>query len=85
MKNAELFDSLCGLVRAVAKVDPDVPMTPESDLVDDLGVDSLDLVSVVLQIQDDFGVDIAEDELPRMRTLGALVDYIADQRASQAA
>ena len=85
MRDSELIPDVCRLIRSVVKLDPSLPMEPDSGLIDDLGVDSLDLVSVFLQVQDDFGVVVDEDDLPGIVTIGDLVDYIAERRAIQAA
>lgn len=85
MNDFELFEALRDLVRSVARIDPSVPMTPESTLVEDLGVDSLDLVSVYLQVQDDFDVVVGEEDVAGIRTLGELARYVADQRPAKVA
>ncbi|RUL85616.1 acyl carrier protein [Tautonia sociabilis] len=85
MPDPQLFDAVCGLIRSVVKLDAEVPMTPDSTLVDDLGVDSLDLVSVFLEVQDAFGVVIDEEDLTGIVSVGDLVAYVAERRASQAA
>jgi acyl carrier protein len=83
-RESALFERIADLVRSVAKIDADVPITPETSLVDDLGVDSLDLVGVILQIQDDFQVSVNEDDLPRLEKLGDLARYV-EQRIPAAA
>ncbi|WP_152053981.1 acyl carrier protein [Tautonia marina] len=85
MPDSQLFDTVCGLIRSVVKLDEAVTITPESSLVEDLGVDSLDLVSVFLEVQDAYGVAIDEDDLAGLVTVGDLVDYVFDRQASQAA
>ncbi len=85
MTDRALFNELGTLVRSIAKLDDQVPMTPETRMVDDLGVDSLDLVSVYLEIQDRYDVAVAEDDLPEIKTLGELTDYVAARRSVQAA
>ena len=85
MPDSQLFDAVCGLIRSVVKLDESLTITPESSLVEDLGVDSLDLVSVFLEVQDTYGVAIDEDDLAGLVTVGDLVGYVFDRRASQAA
>lgn len=85
MTESELFDRLEALVRGVAKVDPSVAIGPQTHLVDDLGVDSLDLVGVFLQVQDDFGVAVAEDDLPGLQRMGDLARYLSARLPAVAA
>lgn len=85
MLDPQLFDGVCGLIRSVVKLDPSVHIAPESTLVDDLGVDSLDLVSVFLEVQDAFGVVVDEEDLNGIVSVADLVAYVEERRASQAA
>lgn len=80
-----LFPRLVELVRSVAKIDPEIAIGPETRLVDDLGVDSLDLVGVILQIQDDFQVSISEDDVPALQKLGDLARYLEERVPAAAA
>ena len=85
MRDPQLFGGLCGLIRSVVKLDAGASVTPDSSLVDDLGVDSLDLVSLFLEVQDAYGVTIDEEDLAGIVTVGDLVTYVAERRESQAA
>ena len=51
-----------------------------SRLVEDLAIDSLDLVSVILQIQDHFGVAIEEDAVPNLCRVADLAAYLSDTK-----
>ena len=52
-------------------------ISAETSFVDDLGIDSLDVVELVMELEDAFGLDeIPEEELKKMRTVGDLVEYI---------
>jgi acyl carrier protein len=59
-------------------------ITPETfsfdlDLVDELGVDSMDLATVVLVLQDEYGVMIDEDDYPQLGSIRKIADYIRQQ------
>ena len=50
---------------------------PDSRLLEELALDSLDLVAVILQLQDQFEVEIDPDEIPSMRTVADLASSLA--------
>jgi acyl carrier protein len=54
---------------------------PVLDLVDELGIDSMDLTTVALVLQDEFRVTIDEDDYPRLRNVRAMKDYIRSKIA----
>lgn len=56
-------------------------VTPETfgadlDLVDELGIDSMDLTTVVLVLQDEYDIVIDEDDYPQLSTLRKISEYI---------
>lgn len=51
-------------------------LTTETDLQEDLGADSLDVVDLLMSIEDEFEVEIPDEEIENIRTLGELVSYI---------
>jgi acyl carrier protein len=64
------------IIRRIAKVRPEVPIRAETRLVDDLAIDSLDLVAIVLGIQEDFDVVIDEDAVQHLSCVGDLADQV---------
>jgi acyl carrier protein len=85
MPETKTFNDVCDVIRSVVKLEDGVTITPESSLVDDLGVDSLDLVSLFLDVQDTFGVVIDEDDLSKIVTVGDLVGHVSGERTSSQA
>jgi acyl carrier protein len=71
-----LFDRVTAIVRKAAKVPAGVTITPELRLVEDLTIDSLDLVSLILEFQDQFDVVIEEEAVPNLRRVGDIVEYL---------
>ena len=51
-------------------------LTPESNIMEDLGADSLDVVDLLMTLEDEFDVEIPDEEIENIRTIGALVKYI---------
>jgi len=77
-----LIAQVARIIRQVAKIKPQVPISADSRLVDDLAIDSLDLVAIVIQLQDDFQVAIDEDALPQLRRVSDLAAYVGRRRPS---
>ena len=49
---------------------------PESDVVKDLGADSLDVVELLISLEDDYGISIPEDDIVNVKTVQDIVDMI---------
>ena len=56
-------------------VDPE-KVIPEASFVDDLGADSLDTVELVMAFEEEFTIDIPDEDAEQMRTVGEAVAYI---------
>jgi acyl carrier protein len=52
---------------------------PDLDLVDELGIDSMDLATVVLVLQDEYNIAIDEDDYPKLRNIRLIADYITQK------
>jgi len=61
------------------KVD-NAKLTPESHFVKDLGLDSLDQVEIILQMEDEFGFEIPDDHGETLWTAKAIAEYVADHQ-----
>lgn len=48
----------------------------DTDLQEDLGADSLDVVDLLMSIEDEFDIEVPDDEIENIKTVGALVSYI---------
>lgn len=80
MSDSNLVAEVAETVRTAAKIAPHVAITAESRLVEDLAIDSLDLVGVFLKIQDRFDVMIDDNDVPRLLKVADLVAYVLQQR-----
>ncbi len=52
---------------------------PDLDLVDELGIDSMDLTTVVLVLQDEYGITIDEDDYPKLKNVALIAEYIEEK------
>ena len=48
----------------------------ESSFIDDLGADSLDIVELVMAMEDEFGIEIPDEDAEKIKTVKDVVDYI---------
>ncbi|NIA12199.1 MAG: acyl carrier protein [Nitrospiraceae bacterium] len=56
-------------------VDPD-EVTPEASFINDLGADSLDTVELVMALEEEFGIEIPDEDAEKIQTVGDAIDYI---------
>ena len=55
-------------------------ITMDSVITDDLGADSLDLVDLLMSVEDEFDVEVPDDDVLKIKTVGDLVRYIEDHQ-----
>lgn len=48
----------------------------EASFIDDLGADSLDLVELIMEMEEKFGVEIADEELEKIRTIKDVIEFL---------
>jgi len=77
-----LVNEVILLVRESGKLAPGIVVEADNQLVDDLGIDSLDLVGVFLSIQDKYDVVIEDDDVPMLLKVSDLAAYVAKNRAA---
>ena len=53
-------------------------ITPDTTIQGDLGADSLDVVDLLMSIEDEFELEIPDEETDKIKTVGELVQYIED-------
>ena len=70
-----VFDKVKELISEQLDVKAD-DITEASNIQDDLGADSLDVVDLLMSIEDEFEVEIPDEEVENIKTVGALVEYI---------
>ena len=78
MAKEEIFDKLKELVVDQLGVEED-EVTMEATMQVDLGADSLDLVDLVMSVEEEFGVKVADEDLENIKTVGDIVNYIEER------
>lgn len=56
--------------------------TLDASFIEDLGADSLDLVELIMELEENFGIRIADEELEKIRTIQDIIDFIKKKTAS---
>jgi acyl carrier protein len=57
-------------------------VTPETSFVNDLGADSLDTVELVMELEEEFDINIPDDAAEKIQTVGQAIEYIEKAQAS---
>ncbi len=55
---------------------------PETSFVNDLGADSLDTVELVMELEEEFDINISDDAAEKIQTVGEAIEYIEKSQAS---
>jgi acyl carrier protein len=56
-------------------------VTPSASFIEDLGADSLDTVELVMAFEEEFGVEVPDEDAEKLQTVGDTVKYIEDKQA----
>lgn len=71
----ELQEKIVNLVGDATKSETSA-MTEKTNFVDDLNLDSLDMVELMMKMEDEFGIEIPEDDTEKLKTIGDVVSYL---------
>lgn len=75
----EATERIIELLEGYDKVDISKGITEQSSFVQDLGLDSLDVVEVVMELEHEFSIEIPDNEADSIKTVGQAIDYIMAQ------
>ena len=70
------FEKVRAIIAKQLDINPET-ITPSSSLIDDLHADSLDIVELVMDMEQEFDVEIPDEVLPNIKTVGDVVGYLA--------
>jgi acyl carrier protein len=55
-------------------------VVPTANFVDDLNADSLDLVELIMSLEEEFGIEISDEEAEKIKTVGDAIEYIQEHK-----
>ena len=77
MSENEIYEKLKSIVKEQLGVDED-KITMEATFIDDLSADSLDIVELVMNIEEEFDIEIPDSDAEKIVTIGDVVEYISN-------
>lgn len=76
------FDKIVALMKGHVIINPDQAVTPASRFDEDLGMDSLDFIEMAMEIEEQFGLDVSDEQLGKIETVQQLVDAIEGRKVA---
>ena len=73
--SAEIQERICDIIAEQLSQDKE-EVVPEASFIDDLGADSLDLVELVMHMEEEFDVEIPDEEAENIRTVQDAINYV---------
>lgn len=78
-----MFERIQEIIVSLLGVEPD-KVTMDARFREDLGADSLDLVELVMEFEDQFGGEISDEEAQQIKTVGDAVNYVEERMGGEA-
>ena len=69
------FEKVRNALAQQFEMDPET-ITTDTNLIDDIGADSLDVVELIMSLEDEFGITISDEDAANLYTVGRIVDYL---------
>ncbi|NUE98624.1 acyl carrier protein [Lactobacillus melliventris] len=79
MSKEEIFNKIRDILADNFEVDKE-KITDETNFTSDLDADSIDLVEFILQLEDEFGAEISDEDAEKIKTVGDAVNYVANHQ-----
>lgn len=74
-----MFEEVKNQIAELLGVDAST-ITENSDLITDLKADSMDIATLLLEVEENYGIEIEEDEMENLKTVGDIVKYIDSKK-----
>ena len=70
-----IFETVRDILAKQFDLDPD-SITMDTDIIDDIGADSLDVVELIMSLEDDYGVRISDDRAKELTSVAKIVEFL---------
>ena len=70
------FETIKGMIAEQLKVNPE-DIKPESRLIEDLKADSANIMVMIMDLEDQFGITVEDDQIMKLKTVGDVAAYVA--------
>ncbi|MBQ7859473.1 MAG: acyl carrier protein [Faecalibacterium sp.] len=77
----DTFESIRGFLAEQLGIDDPETITMDSDILNDFDADSLDVVDMIMTLEDEFGIEIPDEAIEGMHTVGDVVRYVEAKKA----
>lgn len=74
-----IFETVRDTLAQQFEIDPS-EITMDTNLIDDIGADSLDVVELIMSLEDTYGIAISDDEAVELTTVGKICNYIENKQ-----
>ncbi|GBC76061.1 Acyl carrier protein [bacterium HR07] len=81
---ADIADQVRQIIAEQLMVDIE-EVTDDASFIEDLGADSLDTVEMIMEIEDEFGIEIPDEDAEKIQTVGKAIEYVKKKVEAQQA
>lgn len=74
-ENTMIFETVRDALAEQFEIDPS-EITPDTNLINDIGADSLDVVELIMTLEETYGITVSDDDAVNLTTVRKIVDYI---------
>ncbi|MCL2096046.1 MAG: acyl carrier protein [Oscillospiraceae bacterium] len=74
-----MLEQIVDIISKQLKTEPE-EITPETNITEDLGADSLDIVELLMSIEEAFGVSVPDEDVQGLKTIKDIVDYVESKK-----
>jgi acyl carrier protein len=74
-----IFEQVRDTLAKQFEIDP-ATITPETNIIDDIGADSLDVVELIMSLEDNYGISISDDDAAKLLTVEQITAYLENQQ-----
>jgi acyl carrier protein len=84
MSQADIFEKVKGIVIEQLDIDDKTKVVPTASFTEDLNADSLDIVELVMALEEEFNIEIPDEDAEKILTVQEVVDYIETHATTSA-